>query len=166
MTPVYHVAGQNILEQSAGSPAASTYLTNAAHAKVEVKLNDKLVAATLLDDLAELKNDFPARAELAAEVGRALADRQDRLIAQAIAMAALGRRDGAARTPPSTRMSLPRVALSPLITKRLSALVAVLSWMRSLKLALSSTQRMCRKKNATLPCTRITSICWLATPMC
>jgi hypothetical protein len=88
VTPGYHTAGQNILEDG-------SYLTNAAHAKVTVKLNDKLVAATLLDDLADMKNDFPARAELAQEVGRALADRQDRLIAQAIAMAALGRRNEA-----------------------------------------------------------------------
>jgi hypothetical protein len=87
VTPGYHTAGQNILEDG-------SYLANAAHAKVTVTLNDKLVAATLLDDLADMKNDFPARAELAQEVGRALADRQDRLLAQAIAMAALGRRNG------------------------------------------------------------------------
>ena len=93
VTPGYHTAGDNILEDGA-------YLTNAAHAKVTVTLNDKLIAATLIDDLAEMKNDFPARAELAQEVGRALADRQDRLIAQAIAMAALGRRNGATSDTP------------------------------------------------------------------
>ena len=89
--PVYHTAGHNIIESS--SPV---YLKNAAQAKVNVNLNDRLVASTLVDELAELKNDFSARSELALEMGRALADRQDRLLAQAIIMAALGRRNSAA----------------------------------------------------------------------
>jgi len=89
VAPVYHTPGDNVILDN-------SHLKDVLHAKVTVTLNDKLIASTMVDELAELKNDFPARAELAAEMGRAIADREDRLIAQAITMAALGRRNGSA----------------------------------------------------------------------
>lgn len=89
VSPAYHTPGDNLIESTG-------YLTEPAHAKVNVQLNNRLVATTLLDEFSALKNDFDARAHLSAEMGRAIADREDRLIAQALVMAALGRRNGAA----------------------------------------------------------------------
>ena len=78
----YHTAGENILtDNDAGD---TNYLSSIRHAKATISLNDKLLAATTIDELDNLKNDFDSRSQLAAELGRVLADREDRLIIQAI----------------------------------------------------------------------------------
>lgn len=77
----YHTPGQSVITDSG-------YTTAVRLAEREIKLNDKLVSAQLVDEMDELKNDFDARQQLAEETARALRDADDQLVFRAIVAAA------------------------------------------------------------------------------
>jgi hypothetical protein len=78
----FHTPGESII--SSADAAGTDYLSNIKVANKEVKLNDLLIASCMTDKLDELKNEFDARADLAAELGRVLADKEDELIFRAL----------------------------------------------------------------------------------
>jgi hypothetical protein len=73
----HHTPGDNIL-------ADGTYLQEAAQAALTIACDDLLLSAVLVDNIDELRNEFSSRADLAAEMGRALANRDDQMVLRAV----------------------------------------------------------------------------------
>lgn len=77
----YHTAGQNIVENGA-------YLSNFKGAELTVLANDKLLDATIVDDVEKLKADFDEQTSAAIELSRSLYDADDKYCLRAILAAA------------------------------------------------------------------------------
>jgi len=88
----FHTPGESII--SSADAAGTDYLSNIKVANKEVKLNDLLIASCMTDKLDELKNEFDARADLAAELGRVLADKEDELIFRALYASSVRQTEG------------------------------------------------------------------------
>lgn len=80
-TAKYHVAGENILE-TAG------YLNQVKHAEKVINIDSLLTASTMISELDEAQNHYDVRSIYTTELGRALAMKFDKTLAQVAILAA------------------------------------------------------------------------------
>ncbi len=78
----YHVAGENILD------SGNSYLSQIKHAEKIISIDSMLTANTMIYELDEAMNHYDVRSIYTTELGRALAKKHDKTIAQVIALAA------------------------------------------------------------------------------
>ena len=80
----YHVAGENILD------SGNSYLSQIKHAEKVINIDSMLTANTMIYELDEAMNHYDVRSIYTGELGRALALKFDKTIAQVLALAARG----------------------------------------------------------------------------
>ena len=80
----YHVAGENILD------SGNSYLSQIKHAEKVINIDSMLTANTMIYELDEAMNHYDVRSIYTTELGRALALKFDKTIAQVLALAARG----------------------------------------------------------------------------
>mgnify|MGYP003631438242 CR=1 FL=1 len=80
----YHVAGENILD------SGNSYLSQIKHAEKVINIDSMLTANTMIYELDEAMNHYDVRSIYTTELGRALALKFDKTIAQVLALSARG----------------------------------------------------------------------------
>jgi hypothetical protein len=83
VTASYHSRGVNII-----SPDSGTLLSNVEHGEQLIHIDRRLIAPVLLDELDDLMNHYELRSEYSTEIGRALAETDDRQLLQVACLAA------------------------------------------------------------------------------
>lgn len=77
----YMAPGDNLLTDSVG---ANTYLSGIGHGEIEITIDNLLTSSTFIARIEEAKNHYDVRSIYTEEIGRALAKKFDRTIAQLI----------------------------------------------------------------------------------
>lgn len=96
VTASYHTRGENIISPGpVGGPAGTALLSNPDSGEELIYVDKKLVAPVLLDELDDLMAHWELRQEYATEIGRAIAEQDDRQLLQ---LAILGARETVSTT--------------------------------------------------------------------